>query len=135
MSPRAALLGLALVLAATAARAESHSLTVTATAYNGTRAQTDSTPGIGAWGDRLDAVAQPGLRVIAVSRDLMARGLTRGQRVRIHGLKGEFVVMDKMSKRKKNQVDIYMHKDIRGAKKWGRRKVKISWREPGPPGR
>lgn len=129
------LLAALLLAAALPARAELRTLTVTATAYNGTRAQTDATPHIGAWGDHLDHAVEPGVRIIAVSHDLLAQGLTRGQRVKIHGLKGEFVVMDKMSKRKKRQVDIYMHKDIRGAKKWGRRKVKISWREPGPPGK
>lgn len=126
----------ALLLGASAtAWAEMRVLTVTATAYNGTRAQTDSTPHIGAWGDHLDSSVEPGLRVIAVSHDLLSQGLTHGQRVRIRGLEGEFVVLDKMSRRWKRHVDIYMHKDIRGARKWGRRKVTLSWREPGPPGK
>lgn len=105
------------------------SLNVTATAYNGLPRQTDSTPLIGAWGDHLDQAVKPGLRVIAVSQDLLGRGLKRGKRVRIHGLKGEFVVLDKMPKRWRNHIDIYMHKDVRAAKQWGRRKVKISWGE------
>jgi 3D (Asp-Asp-Asp) domain-containing protein len=73
---------------------------------------------------------RPGLRVIAVSPDLVARGLTRGRRVRIHGLKGEFVVLDKMPRRWKNRIDIYMHQDERGARRWGKRRVKVSWKEP-----
>jgi 3D (Asp-Asp-Asp) domain-containing protein len=102
--------------------------TVTATAYNATHAQTDRTPNIGAWGDRLDRVK--GARVIAVSPDLLKKGLRRGQRVRIHGLKGDFVVLDKMPRRWKNRIDIFMNKDIRAAKHWGKRRVKISWVQP-----
>lgn len=103
------------------------SLDVTATAYNATRAQTDDTPHVGAWGDHLDDAIEPGIRVIAVSPDLLKKGLRRGQRVRIHGLKGEFVVLDKMPRRWQNRIDIYMHKDVRAARQWGRRRVKISW--------
>jgi len=125
------LLALALLLGAPqawSAEPERRSLNVWATAYNSTHAQTDATPNIGAWGDNLDDAVAPGLRVIAVSQDLLGEhGLRRGQRVRIHGLKGEFVVLDKMPKRWKRKVDIYMHKDVRAARKWGRRRVKISW--------
>lgn len=103
------------------------SLNVTATAYNATHAQTDATPHVGAWGDHLDDAVEPGVRVIAVSPDLLKKGLRRGQRVRIHGLKGEFVVLDKMPRRWRNRIDIYMHKDVRAARQWGRRRVKISW--------
>ena len=107
--------------------AERVSLNVTATAYNATHAQTDGTPHVGAWGDDLDKKTGPGLRAIAVSPDLLKKGLRRGQRVRIHGLKGEFVVLDKMPRRWKNRIDIYMLKDVRAARNWGRRRVKISW--------
>lgn len=103
------------------------SLNVTATAYNSTHAQTDGSPHLGAWGDHLDQAIEPGVRVIAVSQDLLKKGLRRGQRVRIHGLKGEFVVLDKMPKRWRNHIDIYMHKDVRAARKWGRRRVTMSW--------
>ena len=132
MRPLAAL---ALSLAAGAAGADEAaraSLNVTATAYNSTHAQTDATPQLGAWGDHLDEAVQPGLRVIAVSPDLLGRGLRRGQRVRIHGLKGEFVVLDKMPRRWKNRIDLYMQDDVQAARKWGRRRVKLSWvPEPG----
>jgi 3D (Asp-Asp-Asp) domain-containing protein len=114
--------------AAAPAQPQHTHLTVVATAYNATRAQTDAEPHIGAWGDRLDQVR--GARVIAVSPDLLQRGLRRGQRVRIHGLTGEFVVLDKMPRRWKNHIDIFMNKDIRAARNWGRRRVKISWVQP-----
>jgi 3D (Asp-Asp-Asp) domain-containing protein len=103
------------------------SLTVTATAYNSTDTQTDDTPHHGAWGDALDEAVKPGLRVIAVSPDLLEKGLKRGQRVRIRGLKGEFIVLDKMPARWTRRIDIYMQKDVRAARRWGRRRVKLSW--------
>ena len=131
MSRPILMVAVALALAAgTAGGAEPGrvSLDVTATAYNSTPAQTDDSPHVGAWGDRLDEAVQPGLRVIAVSPDLLAEhGLRRGQRVRIHGLKGEFVVLDKMPRRWKHRIDLYMHKDVRAARQWGRRRVKMSW--------
>lgn len=111
-----------------AAGANERSLNVWATAYTSTEAQTDADPLIGAWGHRLDKVK--GARVIAVSPDLLKKGLKRGQHVRIKGLKGEFVVLDKMSSRWTNRIDLYMVHDLRAAKRWGRRRVKIFWTEP-----
>jgi 3D (Asp-Asp-Asp) domain-containing protein len=132
MKPR--LLGLALLalcageaLAASKPQAPHKSLTVTATAYNSLRGQTDGTPHHGAWGDSLDEASKAGIRVIAVSPDLLKKGLRRGQRVRIKGLKGEFVVLDKMPSRWTNRIDIYMQKDLRAARRWGRRRVRVYW--------
>ena len=100
------------------------SLRVTATAYTSHVNQTDSTPNIAAWGDRL----KPGMKSIAVSRDLLkVYGLKHGQKVRIKGLKGEYRVLDKMNKRWKKKIDIYMGMNKRRAFKWGRRKVDIYW--------
>jgi len=99
-------------------------LRVTATAYTSHVGQTDSTPNIAAWGDRL----YPGMKSIAVSRDLLkVYGLKHKQKVRIKGLKGEYVVLDKMNKRWRKKIDIYMGKNKRNAFKWGRRKVEIFW--------
>lgn len=96
---------------------------VKASAYNSRAGQTDSTPSIGAWGDRL----APGMKVIAVSKDLLELGLGRGQRVRIAGLPGEFVVLDRMPSRWRQKIDIYMGHDVRAALRWGVRSVEISW--------
>lgn len=99
-------------------------LRVTATAYTSHVGQTDSTPNIAAWGDRL----RPGMKVIAVSRDLLKEyGLKHKQKVRIKGLKGEYLVLDKMNKRWRKKIDIYMGMNKRKAFKWGRRKVEILW--------
>lgn len=98
------------------------SLRVTATAYNSVRAQTNDNPSIAAWGDRL----KPGMKAIAVSRDLLKMGITHGTRVKISGLPGEYVVLDKMNKRWSRKIDIYMGTDVRAAKNWGRRKVTIT---------
>lgn len=100
------------------------SLHVTATAYTSHANQTDSTPNIAAWGDKL----KPGMKAIAVSRDLLkVHGLKHKQKVRIKGLKGEYVVLDKMNKRWRKKIDIYMGMNKRKAFKWGRRKVEILW--------
>jgi len=99
-------------------------LRVTATAYTSHVGQTDSTPNIAAWGDRL----HPGMKSIAVSRDLLkVYGLKHNQKVRIKGLDGEYVVLDKMNKRWRKKIDIYMGKNKRKAFQWGRRKVEIHW--------
>jgi 3D (Asp-Asp-Asp) domain-containing protein len=97
---------------------------VTATAFNSLRGQTDSTPNHGAWGDRLSRTPR-GVRAAAVSRDLLCRGYSRKQRFRIEGMAGEFLVLDTMSARWKQRVDIYMGKDRRAAKRFGRRKLHI----------
>jgi 3D (Asp-Asp-Asp) domain-containing protein len=101
-----------------------HSLKVTATAYNSLRAQTDSTPNIAAWGDRL----RPGMRVIAVSRDLLRRsGLKHNTLVKIKGYPGTYRVKDKMNRRFRKRIDIYMGKNRRKARRFGMRKVVINW--------
>ncbi len=99
-------------------------LQVTATAYNTTENQTKAgNDGIAAWGDTL----VPGEKAIAVSRDLIMKGLTHNKAVKIEGLEGEYIVKDKMNKRYTNRIDIYMGNDIKAAKAWGSQKVKITF--------
>lgn len=102
-----------------------HSMVVTATAYNSTPSQTDANPSVGAWGDRL----KPGMKVVAVSRDLLQKRLTRGTTLRIEGLEGEYVVLDKTASRHKKRIDIYMGVDTRRAIEFGIRKLHIHWSE------
>jgi len=99
------------------------SLTVHATAYNSVWAQTSGDPTLAAWGDRL----RPGMKVIAVSRDLLRMGLKHNSRVKIKGLPGYYLVKDKMNKRWKRKIDIYMGRDIQMAREWGKRRVTIIW--------
>ncbi len=101
-----------------------NSLKVTATAYNSTRAQTDSTPHRAAWNNRL----KPGMRAIAVSRDLIPMGLGNRTEVHIEGFDEPYVVMDKMNRRHKRRIDIYFGKDVRAAREFGSREVEIYWR-------
>lgn len=98
-------------------------LVVTATAYNSDEDQTDDEEDIAAWGDRI----QPGMKIIAVSRDLLAMGLKRNTKVRIDGLPGEWRVLDKMNRRWKRRIDLYMGEDEDAAWEWGVRKVTIRW--------
>jgi 3D (Asp-Asp-Asp) domain-containing protein len=99
----------------------SEGLSVTATAYNSLPRQGVGKGTHGAWGDRL----KPGTKSIAVSSDLLAQGLTRGKVVRIEGLPGEYVVLDRLPKRWTRRIDIYMGKDVRAARRWGVREVRI----------
>jgi 3D (Asp-Asp-Asp) domain-containing protein len=119
------LLALLVVCAACAATPPKR-LLVSATAYNSLPEQTQGDPNEGAWGD----VLVPGTRAIAVSRDLLELGLVRGTRVRIEGLPGEYRVLDKMAKRWKRKIDIYMGVDRKAALAWGIQEVSISWTPP-----
>ena len=114
----ALLLGLA---SSTVSANERRWLDVDVTAYNATVAQTDADPWIAAWGDRL----RPGMRAIAVSRDLLSLGLDHGTRVEIDGLPGEYVVLDKTHRRWTRRVDLFMGEDVRKALRWGKRKMRI----------
>ncbi|MFK5975946.1 MAG: LysM peptidoglycan-binding domain-containing protein [Sulfurovum sp.] len=99
-------------------------LRVTATAYSSHANQTDSTPFLAAWNNHI----RPGMRIIAVSRDMLTRYRMRnGTRVRIGGLPGYYTVRDKMNKRYKKRIDIYMGMNRRKALRWGRRSVVIYW--------
>lgn len=99
-----------------------HSFIVTATAYNSLELQGQGNAKITAWGDTL----KPGVQSIAVSRDLIKKGLTYKTPVKIEGFEGVFIVNDKMHSRWKNKIDIYMGIDKKKALEWGRRKVIIS---------
>ncbi|WP_439152388.1 3D domain-containing protein [Winogradskyella sp.] len=98
-------------------------LNVTATAYNSLAYQTSSNPHITAFGDSL----KPGLRYIAVSRDLIDSGLVHNTKVKIEGFDSLFIVKDKMNRRWKNRIDIYMSVDVKKARKWGKKKVNIEY--------
>jgi 3D (Asp-Asp-Asp) domain-containing protein len=112
------------VLAASAsADSVEHSLVVTATAYNSLPEQTDAEPHLAAWGDPI----APGMKVIAVSRDLIPVGLDRHTPVKIEGFPGVYLVLDKMNKRWEKRIDIYMGHDLEAARTWGKRQVEISW--------
>ncbi|KZX81476.1 hypothetical protein A3717_37335, partial [Alcanivorax sp. HI0013] len=81
---------------------------------------------LAAWGDRLT----PGMKAIAVSRDLIPLGLDYNAEVQIEGLPGTWQVKDKMHWRWKKKIDIYMGEDIQAARQWGRRKVTITFLAP-----
>ncbi len=100
-------------------------MTVTVTAYNSLPAQTHKDhPNIGAWGD----VLKPGMKCIAVSRDLIPLGLKHNVKVKIEGLPGRYRVLDKMNRRWRKRIDLYMGVDREAALRWGRQKRKISWK-------
>lgn len=103
-----------------------HTLKVTATAYNSLAYQTNSNPSITAWGDSL----QLDMKCIAVSRDLVRKGLKHNTPVKIEGFEGIYFVKDKMHSRWQNRIDIYMGVDVKAAKEWGRKKVSITYGVP-----
>lgn len=98
-------------------------LKVTVSAYNSHASQTDGHPNIAAWGDTLI----PGMKSIAVSRDLISKGLRYNTMVKIEGLEGIYLVKDKMHFRWRNRIDIYMGNDVSLANEWGKKKLEIQY--------
>jgi 3D (Asp-Asp-Asp) domain-containing protein len=93
-------------------------------AYNSLPEQTTAEhPALAAWGDTLT----PGMNAVAVSRDLIPLGLSHRVRLQIEGLEGDYLVLDKMNKRWKKKVDIYMGVDVKAARQWGVQTRTISW--------
>lgn len=85
-------------------------INATVTAYNSEPAQTDDTPYIAAWNNKV----YPGM--VAVSRDLENVGLGRGVKVYIDGER--YTIDDRMHKRKRRQFDIWME-NKEDAEEWG----------------
>lgn len=118
------LLALALLVLGCGRGEGEQSLEVTATAYTMAESETKKgNVGLAAWGDQLE----PGMKAIAVSRDLIDMGLDHGTEVRIEGLEGTYKVLDKMNKRWERKIDIFMGRDREKARQWGKRKVIIHW--------
>ena len=111
----------AVLIAFSMSAQEPVTLTVKASAYNSTAEQTDGNPNEGAWGDRIE----PGMKVIAVSPDLLETGLVRGTKVEIEGFEDTWTVMDRTASRHRNRIDIYMGVDVEAAKEWGIQEVTI----------
>jgi len=61
--------------------------------------------------------------IVAVSRDLERNGLTLGTKIKI-GNMGTFVIKDRMNRRKKGNIDIYMT-SYEDAVKFGRQKYTL----------
>ena len=103
---------------------ETRTIKVHASAYNSHPSQTHHLhPSVAAWGDTL----KPGMKAIAVSRDLLDSGLTHEKQVKISGLEGKYTVLDKMNRRWEKRIDIYMGNDRDSAINWGVKTVKITW--------
>lgn len=105
--------------------AETKTLEVTATAYNSVEAQTKKgDAATAAWGDQL----KPGMKAIAVSRDLLEQeGFDHNTKVKIEGLPGTYRVLDKMNKRWSKRIDIYMGNNVEEAREFGKQEVAITW--------
>lgn len=123
---RAAPLLFVLAALAHCVHADERTLRVEASAYNSLRSQTSEQPNLTAWGDLLE----PGMKAVAVSRDLIDLGLAHNTVIRIDGLTGEYRVMDKMARRWNKKIDIYMGDDVEAARRWGVREVVIRWSVP-----
>lgn len=124
LPPILAALAILLMTSACTRRPEARSLRVTSTAYTTREAETKKGDvGLTAWGDHL----RPHMKAIAVSRDLIDKGLRHNTKVKIDGLTGTYIVRDKMSKRWKRKIDIYMGTNVAKARVWGKKKVTIHW--------
>jgi 3D (Asp-Asp-Asp) domain-containing protein len=119
------MLGFSLCAAVCEAESAEQSMVVTANAFNSVPSQTDLHPSIAAWGDRL----KPGMKAVAVSRDLIEAGFTRGTTLRIEGMEGEYVVLDKTASRHTKRIDIYMGTDVQKARQFGVRQLRIYWND------
>ncbi|WP_335965632.1 hypothetical protein [Galbibacter sp. PAP.153] len=101
-------------------------LKVKASAYNSTHKQTVGNPSIGAWGDTL----KPGMKAVAISRDLLKLGISRGTPIKIEGYDGIYFVKDKMNARYRMKIDIYMGTNIQKARNFGNQRLLIWYGVP-----
>lgn len=67
------------------------------------------------------------MKCIAVSRDLLTKGINHNTKVKISGLDRIYLVEDKMDKRWKNKIDIYMGENIKEARELGTQDVTLQY--------
>ncbi|HEY8430798.1 MAG TPA: hypothetical protein VIL20_20605 [Sandaracinaceae bacterium] len=101
------------------------SAVVTASAYTSHPEQTQGDPFVTASGRRLE----PGMRALAVSEDLFEAGLAFGTRVRIEGVEGEWIVLDRMPSGRRRAIDLWLGRDEEAARRFGRKRVRIDWQD------
>ena len=85
------------------------------TSYNPEKGQTDASPCIGASGRDQCVLAKQGIRIIALSQDMVGRAEWKkyhyGETVRLYSdnpqCEGEFLVLDTMNKRYTNRGDLF----------------------------
>lgn len=117
-------LNIPIIFFTSSACTETRKMEVTATAYNSVEAQTKKGDSLTtAWGETLE----PGMKAVAVSRDLIQEGLDYNTKIKIEGLEGTYRVVDKMNKRWEKRIDIYMGDQIEEAQEWGKQEVTIIW--------
>lgn len=107
------------------ARPGARSAVVTASAYTSHPEQTQGDPFLTASGRRLE----PGMRALAVSEDLFEAGLAFGTRVRIEGVEGEWIVIDRMPSGRRRAIDLWFGRDEEAARSFGRKRVRIDWHD------
>jgi hypothetical protein len=115
---------LALLLAACVPRGETASADVGAFAIE--LREPGAEPRRGSWGDEL----KPGMKALAVSPDLVQRGLGRGTRVRIEGLPSSYRVRHQLGAETLERVEIFMGTDSEAARRWHERRARIWWETP-----
>jgi hypothetical protein len=83
-------------------------------------------PWRGSWGDEL----RPGMKALAVSPDLVQRGLGRGTRVRIEGMPPSYRVRHQLGADTRERIEIFMGTDADAARRWHERRARIWWETP-----
>ncbi len=102
-------------------------LRVTATIYHATIKQTDSTPDRTATNFKIDMNNPEIHRIIAVSRDLEAKGFKMNTVVVVSNagkMNGLWVIRDRMNKRWTNRIDFLVDETMKGGK-WTNVKIKL----------
>jgi 3D (Asp-Asp-Asp) domain-containing protein len=102
-------------------------LTVTATIYHATPSQTDSTPDRTATNFKINLKNPQSHCIIAVSRDLEAKGFKMNSVVVVSNagsMNGLWVIRDRMNKRWTNRIDFLVDETMKGGK-WNNVKIKL----------
>ena len=100
---------------------------VTATIYHATQSQTDSTPSRTATNFKIDMENPAIHRIIAVSRDLEAKGFVMNSTVKISNagdMDGTWVIRDRMNKRWTNRIDFLVDLSLK-AGKWNDVRIEL----------
>jgi len=102
-------------------------IVVTATIYHATPAQTDSTPDITATNFKINMDNPELHRIIAVSRDLEAKGFKMNSVVLVSNageMNGLWVIRDRMNKRWENRIDFLVDTTMKYGK-WNNVKIEL----------